>query len=145
MLKVLQIKQRPINKGLILIASHVMQILPLIKPQGKGDLARALKTWPGHATWVFPASELTPKWITGDHDTVAVRVSNHPAVKALCTELQHALVSTSANISGQAPINSCQELSSTCGDAVDYCLDLPLGQQNKPSTMRLASSGQVLR
>ncbi len=143
--KVLQLKQRPVSKGLILIASHIQHVLPLIQPAERGHLARALKTWPGHATWVFPATALTPRWITGAHDSVAVRVSNHPTVKALCDQLNHALVSTSANISGQVTPENCQQIQTSWGDEVDYYLDLPLGQQTQPSTIKLASNGQVLR
>ncbi|WP_223786945.1 L-threonylcarbamoyladenylate synthase [Marinicella meishanensis] len=143
--RILQLKRRPVNMGLILIASHLQQLLPLIQPADPFDLARALKTWPGHHTWVFPATALTPRWITGDHDTVAVRLTDHPAVKTLCDELGHALVSTSANLSGQPTPNSCAEIAAIWGDQVDHYLDLPLGQQAGPSAMRLASSGQVLR
>ncbi len=48
--RLLRLKKRPVNKGLILIASHLQQVLPLIVPTSRDDLARALKTWPGHAT-----------------------------------------------------------------------------------------------
>lgn len=143
--KILQLKQRPVGKGLVLIASHVQQVLPLIVPQQRFDLARALKTWPGHATWVFPKSKLTPAWVSGDHGTVAVRVSQHPAVKALCDQLGQALVSTSANISGQGTASNCQELKTIWQADVDYYLDLPLGDNKCPSSIRLANSGSVLR
>ncbi len=144
-LKVLQLKQRSVNQGLVLIASHIEHILPLIKPADQSHLARALKTWPGHTTWVFPQSDLTPRWITGSFNSVAVRVSKHPSVKQLCDQLGHALVSTSANLSGQPPLSSCQDLSNTWGKQVEYYLDLPLGGLNQPSTLKVAATGQQLR
>ncbi len=144
-LKLLQLKQRPVNRGLVLIASHIEHILPLIKPAERLHLARALKTWPGHVTWVFPNTALTPQWITGDFDSVAVRVTAHPTVKALCDNLGQAMVSTSANLSGQNTATNCQDLQSTWGHQVDYYLDLPLGGENTPSTIRLASDGRQLR
>lgn len=144
-LKLLKLKQRPVNKGLVLIASHVQQILPLIQPVDRSHLARALKTWPGHNTWVFPASPLTPKWITGDFDSVAVRVSNHPTVKSICDQWGHALVSTSANISNQATPDNCMDLQQLWGKQVDYYLNQPLGKASGPSTIRLAESGEVIR
>jgi len=144
-LSLLQLKQRPVNQGLVLIASHIEQVLPLIEPADRSHLARALKTWPGHATWVFPNTELTPQWITGDFDSVAVRVTAHLAVKSLCDHLGHALVSTSANLSGQATPNNCKDLQETWGNQVDYYLDLPLGGMNEPSAIRLASNGYQLR
>ena len=143
--KILQLKQRPVNKGLVLIASHIQQILPLIKPIDRSHLARALKSWPGHYTWVFPKTHSVPSWITGDFETVAVRISSHPTVKAICNHVGHALVSTSANISGQTTPNSCQEINNAWGNQVNYYLDLPLGKQDNPSTIKLASDGSVLR
>ena len=144
-MRLLQLKQRPVEKGLILVASHIQQVLPLIQPIQRADLARALKTWPGHHTWVFPATKLVPKWITGRFDTVAVRLSSHPTVKSLCDYLCHPLVSTSANISGQSNVDSCQKLSLIWGNEVDYYLSLPLGEETNPSTIRLASNGTLIR
>ncbi len=144
-MKLLKLKQRSIDQGLVLIASHIEQILPLIKPDDRSHLARALKTWPGHHTWVFPNSPMTPEWITGTFSSVAVRVSANPTVKKLCDHLGHALVSTSANLTGQFTPNSCKEIQDIWGDQIDYYLDLPLGNATQPSSIRLASSGQKLR
>ena len=134
--RLLQLKQRPVEKGLILVASHIQQ---------RADLARALKTWPGHHTWVFPATKRVPQWITGQFDTLAVRISSHPTVKSLCDALGQPLVSTSANLSGQPPADSCQKLSLIWGNEVDYYLSLPLGGKSKPSSIRLASNGAQIR
>ena len=30
----------------------------------------------------------TPKWLTGQFDTIAVRVTNHPTVKKLCQQFR---------------------------------------------------------
>ncbi len=143
--KVLRLKQRQVSKGLVLIASHIQQVLPLIRPEQSADLARALKTWPGHFTWVFPKTELVPAWISGDFDTVAVRVSAHPVVKSLCDQLGMPMVSTSANVSGEAEAADCQTLKTTWGQAVDYYLDRPLGQASGSSQIRLAADGELIR
>jgi len=144
-LKLLALKQRQVDKGLILIASHIQQILPLIKPKERSNLARALKTWPGHHTWVFPKTNKVPSWISGDFDTVAVRVSKHPVVKSLCDTLGSALVSTSANFSGKDTPDSCMSLKDCWGHQVDYYLDLPLGNESNPSAIHLATDGSKIR
>lgn len=145
MMRLLEAKQRDVSKGVILIASHVQQILPLIQLNDQNDLARALKTWPGHNTWVFKASAHVPNWITGSHDTVAVRVTAHPAVKSLCDALNMAIVSTSANRAGQATTTTITEAHQQLGDAVDCYWDRTLGAQNQPSCIRMARTGAVLR
>lgn len=144
-LRLLALKQRHVNKGLILIASHVRQILPLIKPKCANDLARALKTWPGHFTWVFPKSNLVPSWVSGDYKTIAIRVSNHPIVKQLCDKLDCALISTSANISNQDNLNSIKDIKTAFGDKIQLYIDAPTGNETKPSNIRDAHSLQTIR
>ena len=143
--QLLALKQRPGDKGLILVASHIGQILPLIKPTRRSHLARALKSWPGHHTWVFPKTPLVPQWICGSHDTVAVRVSAHPVIKQLCGQLNRPLVSTSANVSGQKTATTCQDMQQLWGDQVSFYLDLPLGDEAMPSPIRMASDGSSFR
>ncbi len=143
--RLLLLKQRNVSQGLILVASHVQQVLPLIKLSDQNELARALKTWPGHNTWVFKATDRVPTWISGAHGTVAVRVSSHQSVKLLCDTLNQAIVSTSANISGQVTPNEINHIQKEWGTAVDCYLDQPLGQSTQASSIRLASDGKVLR
>lgn len=144
-LKLLALKQRSVEKGLILIASHVQQILPLIKPRHANDLARALKTWPGHHTWVFPKSDLVPDWISGIHKTIAVRVSAHPVVKQLCDELNNSIVSTSANISNRSDLNTIKSIKDKFNGKIHTYLDASLGNEKTPSIIKEAFSNTAIR
>ena len=141
----LKLKQRPVEKGMILIASHIQQILPLIQPDHPDDLARALKTWPGHHSWVFPKTSLVPDWISGQHQSIAIRVSNHPVVKQLCDRMNAPLVSTSANLSNQDILTSIADIRSAFGDRIGNYIDAPTGGETKPSTIRDAHSGAIIR
>ncbi len=144
-LRLLKLKKRDVNKGLILIASHVQQIVQLIKPNEADDLARALKTWPGHTTWVFPKSKLVPKWVSGKHNTIAIRVSSHPFVKKLCDRLNYPIVSTSANISNEGTLNSIKEIKTQFNNEVIYYFDAPLGNKKSASTIRNAHTNISIR
>jgi L-threonylcarbamoyladenylate synthase len=99
----LQLKQRHWSKGLILVAADVAQLHPFIlQPDAEG--ARQLEqAWPGPATFVLPARTGVPSWLTGRHQGLAVRVSAHPLVRALCRAWGGPLVSTSANPGGRPP------------------------------------------
>lgn len=141
----LLLKKRNVNKGLILIASHVRQILPLIKPIESNDLARALKTWPGHHTWIFPKSKFVPTWISGHYNSVAIRVSNHPVVIQLCQKLNSPLVSSSANISKQGVLNSIKDIKSLFGDKIGFYVAASTGKEANPSTIRDAHSNTIIR
>ena len=99
-LRLLALKQREVGKGLILIAADEAQLAPFVDMDALAfDQRNAVRaSWPGPNTWIAPASSDAPAWITGDHDGIAVRVSAHPIVVALCEGFGGALVSTSANI-----------------------------------------------
>lgn len=106
----LQLKQRPVGKGLILVASQWEQVQHLVLPLPEQQKKRAQKTWPGPVTWLFPASSQVPDWVRGEYSTIALRVSAHPIVRELCEHFSGPIVSTSANISGSPCISSMHAL-----------------------------------
>jgi tRNA threonylcarbamoyl adenosine modification protein (Sua5/YciO/YrdC/YwlC family) len=99
----LALKSRSQSKGLILIASELQQLSPYLKPLTSEITERLDNTWPGPVTWLLTASNTTPKWLTGNHTTLACRVSSHPLVQQLCKAFGGALVSTSANPADRSP------------------------------------------
>ena len=66
-LTLLKLKQRSIDKGLILIASHYQQLLPYIDDSSlnKEQKQLAFTSWPGPVTWIFPKNRTTPYFLTG--------------------------------------------------------------------------------
>ena len=96
--KVLAIKTRPQDKGLILIAASIEQLNPYIDTSSLNAamMERVNTTWPGPFTWIMPKAARTPDYLTGGRDTIAVRVSAHPTVIQLCNAVNKPLVSTSA-------------------------------------------------
>lgn len=98
----LDLKQRSIEKGLILIASDFQQIEPFIIAD-KAILERILPGWPGPVTWILPVQPWVPYWLTGEHHSLAVRVTAHPLARDLCEIYGGPLVSTSANPAGKPP------------------------------------------
>lgn len=145
--QLLAIKQRPVEKGLILIADNYGQLLKYVDdakiPMDKR--ADIFSSWPGAITWVMPAAKNTPKWLTGQFDTIAVRVTNHPTVKRLCQEYGKPLVSTSANLSGQDTVTSIAMAKTEFAGKVAFYLDEPLGSNTQPSTIKDVMTGKVFR
>ncbi len=101
-LTLLALKKRDIDKGLILIASCLSQLEPYLQlnPPIRSQIQT---TWPGPVTWIIPAQTWVPQWLTGQHSSLAVRVTAHPIAKLLCEKNGEPLVSTSANTSTQPP------------------------------------------
>ena len=143
--KLLQIKNRSINKGLILIAADYQQIKPYIQELAPEKMQAILNTWPGAFTWIFKSSSLTPKWIRGDHETVAVRVTNHPIAKQICQAFAGAIVSTSANVAEQAPARTAAEVAAMFEDGIDLIVDAECGSNKNPTQIRNALTGEIFR
>lgn len=144
-LRLLALKRRDWRKGLILIGSAFEQLEPYVELPSKSALKRALATWPGPSTWVFPASEYAPMWISGEHDSIAIRVTAHPVAAALCRAYGGALVSTSANRSDQPPARSATQVRLAFGDALSAVVPGALGGLDRPTTIRHVASGMILR
>ena len=142
--KLLQIKQRPVSKGLILIAADFEQLLPFIADIESERLKPALDSWPGPYTWLFPARPGTPFWLTGKHSSIAVRVTAHPVARQLCLQANTALVSTSANRSRQQPARSALECQMKCPQT-DLIVTGDVDKNAQPSTIRDLLSGTVIR
>ena len=144
--RVLDIKQRNANQGLLLIAADFAQIAPYIAADCPiAALERAQASWPGPHTWVFPASERAPKWITGDHGSIALRVTAHPVAAALSRAFESPLVSTSANRHGADPARTASEVERELGALVDAIVAGNVGESESPTTIRDALSGEWLR
>jgi len=101
-LKLLALKKRSVDKGLILIASSIEQLDPYLQLSDE-IVSRVQASWPGPVTWIIPAQPWVPKWLTGKHNSLAVRVTDHPIASSLCEENQGPIVSTSANTSARPP------------------------------------------
>ncbi|MDO4709792.1 MAG: Sua5/YciO/YrdC/YwlC family protein [Pseudomonadota bacterium] len=146
-LRLLRIKQRPVEKGLILVAADETQLAPFIDMQQlePPQQAAVRESWPGAHTWVVPASATAPGWIRGAHPGIAVRVCAHPGVIALCRAFGSAVVSTSANFSGQTAPTARAAIDPALIAATDAVLCGETGGRATPSSIRDARSGQTLR
>lgn len=146
-MRLLAIKRREVAKGLLLVAADVGQLEGLVDWDAlPGDRRETvLASWPGANTWVLPATARVPRWITGGHAGVAIRVTAHPLVRTLCLGFGGALVSTSANVAGEAPARTEAELSPALRAAVDAVLPGATSGLERPTPIRVALSGAVLR
>lgn len=143
--KLLALKQRSVDKGLIIIGATVDDVKSLIGHISNEKMQKVLATWPGPINWLFPKSHTVPAWLHGQHDTIALRVVAHPQAKQLCEAFSGPLVSTSANLSGQPPAKNNIEVYEQFGEAIDYILPGRVGGQDNPCEIRDAISGTVIR
>lgn len=139
--RLLRVKRRTPDKGLILIAANLAQLAPFVA----AIPSQAAATWPGPHTWLVEPSKRTPRWITGRHPRVAVRVTAHRQAAALCRAAGMAIVSTSANRAGQEPARDYREVLRRFGTSVDFVLAGRVGDLPAPTPIRDAATGQSIR
>ena len=141
------LKERPATQGVLLIAADFAQVAPYIDlaavPAAVMDQVHA--TWPGPNTWVFPRSARVPEWVAGGHAGIALRVTSHEPAAALCRAFGAPLVSTSANPHGQPPARDVATLERYFGDRLEAALDAPLGGLDRPTSIRDALTGAIIR
>jgi len=139
--RLLRIKERPAHKGLIVLAASIEQLAPYVAEVPPHVAA----TWPGPHTWLLEPRPHVPRWITGAHPRIAVRVTAHRQAAALCREAGIAIVSTSANRGGEEPARTFRDTVRRFGRAVDYVLPGRVGRLAAPTPIRDASTGAVIR
>lgn len=142
--KLLTIKQRPWQKGLILIAAEFNQLQDFIEPVTSEILTQLEATWPGPTTWLLPVRKECPYYLYGEHDTIAVRVTAHKQTAELCRAFGGAIVSTSANLAGMRPAKSIREVHWKMVD-IDYALSGQCSGSNAPTEIRDSQTGERIR
>lgn len=143
--RLLELKGRPESAGLILIADDFSRFEGFVGEAAGEKRSRAMESWPGAVTWLFPKSAQVPGWISGGHDTVALRVSDHPVCRQLCATFGGAIVSTSANRSGEEPARSKEQVEASFGAGIAGIVEGELGGLDSPSEIRDVRSGEVIR
>ena len=169
-MQLLTIKQRPIDKGMIVVTDSPSRLTTLLEGLTVVERQTVLDSWQNDSinatakqahTWLLPIPKnLTitiPSWITGAHDSVAVRVIDHPLVKQLCAQMVSEsnpygfVVSTSCNQSGEPPAISLSEAQDYflndrlhLNEGVGYLKGKTLGYQ-LPSQIGDALTGQIIR
>lgn len=145
--KLLKVKKRPWEKGLILVASEFSQLSPYLDATQltQKQLEFAFSKWPGPFTFIMPIKAGTSKLLSGTFNSLAVRVSSHPGIQQICNQLGKPLVSTSANLSGQEPALNVAEVIEQFEHSIEAVITGELGSESKPSTIIDAISGTILR
>lgn len=144
--QLLNIKRRPMHKGLILVASSIQQVQPLLDNLAPEDYQRVTASWPGPVTWILPdPDDLIPYWVKGNHSSVAVRVSNHSLVKSLCDKFGSMIVSTSANYSDRHPARDKLKVNIHFKDKVAAIVPGELGQLARPTQIFRLDSDKPVR
>lgn len=142
--KLLRLKQRDAAKGLILIGSNAQQLTPFIAPLTPQQRHKMRHAWPAAHTWLVPANNACSPALTGGRGTIAVRIPALAATRQLCQLAGMALISTSANISGQKAIKTHQACVRKFAGRVRI-IHGKIGHWRKPSRIQDLISDKIIR
>ncbi len=147
--RVYQIKQRDDSKALICLVDSDARLQRYVRrvPDVAWQLIDSMKDSDSKPTTIIldGAVNLAPNLIAED-GSIALRITNEAFSKELCYRFQKALVSTSANISGQPAAQNYADIAPELLEAVDYVCQ-SRRQEHKPhqpsSIIRLREDGEV--
>ncbi len=120
--RIYEIKNRPKHRQLPLLIAEVERLTTLADsiPEIAWFLAR--RFWPGGLTLVLPKTDSLPAYLAPG-PTIAARIPNHPACLAIIQHLGNPIIGTSANISGQPPALTAEEVGQQLGGKIDFIIN----------------------
>ena len=142
--RILAIKQRSIEHGLIVIGSEATTFQEELDILTPGIQRKVIKSWPGHVTWILPTRRF-PHWVTGNRDSVAARVPDHEQARSIAQHFGKPIISTSANISGEEPATTMKLAYQEFSTLVDLVVPGEIGSAVGPSRILNALNEDTIR
>ena len=143
--KVYKIKQREDSKALICLVDSDARLQRYVRnvPNVAWELIEAAVK---PMTVILDGAVNLAENLIAEDGSIGIRITNEPFSKELCYRFQKALVSTSANISGQPPAQNYCDIAPELLEAVDYVC-FSRRQEHRPhqpsSIIKLSADGQV--
>lgn len=142
--RVREIKARPVEKPLPLIAGSISQCLQFVEMDGF-SLKAAGQFWPGSLSILARAGKMIPYGVKDQEGMVSIRVTPHQEAAKLCLLSGTPLIATSANFSGKPACAGYHDLDRKLVSIVGQVLDsqmIPAG--GLPSTLvRVVGNGKL--
>lgn len=121
--KVFAIKQRPVDKPILILVPNLRDIQNLVHdiPIVAERIMTAL--WPGNLTLIFKAGNGLLPCLTAGTGNIGIRLPVYPVARLLVRAIGRPITATSANISGQIGCSWIVDLDPDIAAAVDLILD----------------------
>lgn len=122
-LKVYQVKSRPSNIAVPIIAADREQVMGCVRDVTPVATSLMAAFWPGPLSIVMKAAGILDRRILGEGDSVAMRVPGNIIARELAKEFGFPIMATSANMHGEPPGVTGKEVCEALGGKVDLVLD----------------------
>ena len=120
--KIKQLKGREENKPILLLISDLDQVDRFVSDGGSYK-AIASQHWPAPLTLIGIARTGLPEDLTASTDSIGLRLPDDEEVRALVRACGGALTATSANLSGDAPARTAEEVQNYFPNGIDLIID----------------------
>ncbi len=121
--KIFDAKNRPAFDPLIVHVFGVAEFEKYAQNIPEAALKLAQKVCPGPVTFVLQKRQIIPDLVTSGHQTVGLRVPNHPLALQLLQAVNFPLAAPSANPFGFVSPTTAQHVQQQLGDKLPYILD----------------------
>jgi L-threonylcarbamoyladenylate synthase len=138
-----KLKQRSLSKAILLIIDNLSQLDRLITSFPEPYQALIDSHWPGALTLIFPALSSLPELLTGGSGTIGIRMSSNEIATRICKSSGTPISATSANISGEPPAASVEEVVRYFGDKIDLIIDGGKAAAPQCSTIAAIQGGRI--
>ena len=144
--RVYEIKQRQDSKAMLVLVDSSVKVDFYVRdvPEVAWDLID-LADKP--LTIIYSGARNLAANLLAEDGSVGIRVTNEDSSKRLCQQFRKAIVSTSANISGQPSPKNFSEISEEVKSAVDYIVGYRQEEMSnpKPSSIIKLDKGGVIK
>lgn len=144
--RVYEIKQRADSKAMLVLVDSSVKVDFYVQdvPEVAWDLIEVADK---PLTIIYSGARNLASNLLAEDGSVGIRVTNEDFSKRLCQQFRKAIVSTSANISGQPSPKNFSEISGEVKNAVDYIVGYRQDEMDnpKPSSIIKLDKGGVIK
>ena len=132
---VARLKRRDPSLAVISLIPDASQVYGLAADLNEVAERLMARFWPGPLSLIFRAAPIVPARVRGAGGTVALRVPRDTLSQRLLGRIGGPVVSSSANLSGQRPAETAEEVLRVFGNQIDLVLDGGARRGGVPSTL----------
>ena len=131
--KIYSIKGRDPGKPLLLLIDSILKLDDLVEEISEASAKLIESFWPGPLTMLFKPKHTIPKNITTG--LIGIRQPGNSITRKILAGLNYPLTAPSANISGEDPTTTAEQVKDRFGNKVDLILDAGICRGGEPSTL----------
>lgn len=134
--KIFEIKKRELNKSMIILVESEKRLQDLVDvPEMAWEIIN-LSEKP--VTLIYDSPKGLPKELLAEDGSIGIRLVNDLYLKKIITKLNHPLVSTSANLSGQKSPLKFSDISKEIIQSVDF-----VAEENRDKVSEFSGSSVI--